>query len=146
MLPQKYIIAVIGYADDGKTTTISKAFQKIDAKGVISHIRRIWGTPANNPIEDFSLTGNTKYGLTGILSQGDAIKKLYAELDRLVKIDCNVIICACRKQYPDTFNAVAKISWEHDYSIIWIKFDRPHGVTQDNYTDSLADKIFNLFA
>lgn len=148
MLPQKYIIAVIGEAHDGKTTTINKAFIKMDADGIISHVTAMQGwtipTPAD-VIHDFSLTGNTKYGLTGFVSRGDVTHALYSDLDNLVSAGCNVIICACRKQRPDTFNAVAKISWEYNYPIIWIKFNRPVNVSKDDYTDMLSNKIFYLF-
>ena len=51
----------------------------------------------------------------------------------------------CRKRNPDTFNAVAKVAWEYDFSIIWIKFDRPKDVSKDEYTDELSNKIFYLF-
>jgi hypothetical protein len=147
MLPQKYLIAVIGDANDGKTTTICKAFHKMNASGVILHPTTMPGfiIPAINSYHDFSLTGNTIYGLTGFISRGDVIYTLKNDLDNLVRVGCNVIICACRRNYPATFNAVAQVSWESDYSIIWIKFNRPTGVTQDAYTDDLSDKILHLF-
>lgn len=147
MLPQKYLIAVIGEANDGKTTTINKVFSKMNADGIISHIVAMsgWTIPAPNTYSDFSLTGQTKYGLTGFISRGDVISTLKNDLYDLVSAKCNVIVCACRKQYPDTFNAVAKVSWEHNYKIIWMKFDRPANVSKDHYTDMLSDKIFYLF-
>lgn len=146
MLPQKYIIAVLGDAHEGKTTTINKAFNKLADSKIISGVTSVWGPlPSPSNVVDFSLTGITKYGLTGFLSQGDQICYTYANLEKLVQGGCQVIVCACRKHNPDTFTAVAKIAWEHDFSIIWIKFDRPKNVSKDDYTDELSDKIFYLF-
>lgn len=146
MLPQKYIIAVLGDAGEGKTTTINKAFNKLADSKIISGVTSVWGTlPSPSNVVDFSLTGITEYGLTGFLSQGDQICHTNANLEKLVRLGCQVIVCACRKQDPDTFNAVAKIAWEHDFSIVWIKFDRPENVSKDDYTDELSDKIFYLF-
>ena len=101
--------------------------------------------PSPSNVVDFSLTGITKYGLTGFLSQGDQICYTYVNLEKLVQMGCQVIVCACRKRNPDTFNAVAKVAWEYDFSIIWIKFDRPKDVSKDEYTDELSNKIFYLF-
>lgn len=149
MLTQKYIIAVIGDANDGKTTTINKVFKKMQEADAITHITPVagWSVPSSSPSawDDFSLTGNTKYGLTGFLSRGDVVYATKSDLDILASAGCGVIICACRKQYPDTFNAVAKVSWEYGYSIIWIRFDRPPEVTKGDYTDELSEKIVCLF-
>ena len=113
---------------------------------IISGVTSVWGPlPSPSNVVDFSLTGITKYGLTGFLSQGDQICYTYVNLEKLVQMGCQVIVCACRKRNPDTFNAVAKVAWEYDFSIIWIKFDRPKDVSKDEYTDELSNKIFYLF-
>ena len=133
MLPQKYIIAVLGDAYEGKTTTINKTFNKLAGSKIISGVTSVWGPlPSPSNVVDFSLTGITKYGLTGFLSQGDQICYTYVNLEKLVQMGCQVIVCACRKRNPDTFNAVAKVAWEYDFSIIWIKFDRPKDVSKTN--------------
>ena len=140
MLPQKYIIAVLGDAYEGKTTTINKTFNKLAGSKIISGVTSVWGPlPSPSNVVDFSLTGITKYGLTGFLSQGDQICYTYVNLEKLVQMGCQVIVCACRKRNPDTFNAVAKVAWEYDFSIIWIKFDRPKDVSKDEYTDELSN-------
>ena len=146
MLPQKYIIAVLGDAYEGKTTTINKTFNKLAGSKIISGVTSVWGPlPSPSNVVDFSLTGITKYGLTGFLSQGDQICYTYVNLEKLVQMGCQEIVCACRQRTPDTVNAVAKVAWEYDFSIIWIKFDRPKDVSKDEYTDELSNKIFYLF-
>ena len=43
MLPQKYIIAVLGDAYEGKTTTINKTFNKLAGSKIISGVTSVWG-------------------------------------------------------------------------------------------------------
>lgn len=144
--PNKFIIAIIGDANAGKTTTINKVFNTMSKTGKIHSVENIWDSPdINNPTLDFSLTGETKYGTTGIVSRGDIIYALKDDLETLVAKKAEVIICACRKQRPDTFNAVAAISWKHSYSIIWIDISCPSGISKDTYTDSISSNISSLF-
>lgn len=152
MLAQKYLFAVLGDANEGKTTTVCKAFRKLAGSGVISSVTSVRGPvplPVSVPlparVDDFCLTGITGYGLTGFLSSGDQINDTKANLENLVQKGCRVIVCACRKRLPDTFKAVAEISWKYDYTIVWIKFDRPETISKDVYTDQLSDRIFSLF-
>lgn len=146
MLAQKYLFAVLGDANEGKTTTIYKTFRKLDGSGLIASVTSVWGpVPTSAQVVEFCLTGITGYGLTGFLSKGDQIYDTKANLENLVQKGCRVIVCACRKRLPDTFKAVAEISWKYDYTIVWIKFDRPGTVSKDVYTDELSDRIFSLF-
>ena len=143
---KKYIIAVIGDAGDGKTTTINKTYDKLVIAGKLTEIRYLWGMPdISRPTFDFSLTGTAKYGKTGMVSRGDQICALLDDLYRLADEDCNVIVCACRKHWPDTFKSIAEIAWEYGYYIDWVKFDRPAGMSKDEYTDILSSDIAALF-
>ena len=75
MLPQKYIIAVLGDAYEGKTTTINKTFNKLAGSKIISGVTSVWGPlPSPSNVVDFSLTGITKYGLTGFWIKFDRPK------------------------------------------------------------------------
>lgn len=145
-LPNKYIIAIIGDANAGKTTTIAKIYENLYSAGKISGITYLWNKPdINNPTIDFSLIGNTIYGITGILSRGDVICTLKSDLEVLAIAKSNVIVCACRKQYPDTFNAVAGISWMYGYNIIWVDLSCPTGTSKDLYTDGISARISSYF-
>lgn len=52
-----------------------------------------------------------------IFKPGDQICYTYVNLEKLVQMGCQVIVCACRKRNPDTFNAVAKVAWEYDFRL-----------------------------
>lgn len=146
LMPNKYIIAVIGDANAGKTTTINKIYDNLNKAGKISGITNIWGMPdICNPRIDFSLTGITFYGLTGIVSRGDVICTLKTDLVELATRKSEMIICACRKKYPNTFNAVAAISWMYGYHIIWVDLSCPLGTSKDAYTDFISSKISSNF-
>ena len=143
---KKYIIAVTGYAGDGKTTTITKLYDKLASTGKISAVRHIWGVPdINNPTYDFSLIGNSRYGATGFVSRGEQIYALRDDLEYLAKEDCQVIVCACRKECPDTYKAVAEISWRYGYYIDWADFSVPPGMSKDDYTEQLSLDLYLLF-
>lgn len=147
LMPSKYIIAVIGDANAGKTTTINKIYHMLVSRGAIKDVVNIWGTPdINYPTVDFSLTGTTRYGLTGIMSQGDQICYLEENLEDLAKDrGVDMILCACRKGSPDTYKAVAKISWMYGYNIIWAHLSPAPGISKDSRTDALAAEIAAVF-
>lgn len=144
--PDKYMLAVIGEANAGKTTTLTKAYYKLKSEGKISNITCYWGkTDIRFPTSDFLLKGITVYGLTGIISQGDQICYLKKNLERLAKENAQVILCACRKQAPDTYKSVAEISWKYGYNIIWIDLSCPSDMSLDAYTTRLSVEIADLF-
>lgn len=152
-LPAKYIIAVIGDADAGKTTTINKVFEDLSTTGKIRNVNLRWGKPGTvNPVGDFSLTGKTVYGLTGISSAGDVMQDMRADLNDLIAKASGenggepaVIFCACRKERPRTFSVVAEIAWQYGYTILWVPLACPAGTSLDVYTDGVAARIAGWF-
>ena len=144
--PDKYILAVIGDANAGKTTTLTKTYYKLKDQDKIRDVTCYWGKPdIKFPTSDFLLKGITLYGLTGIISQGDQICYLKENLERLAEQDAKVILCACRKQAPDTYKSVAEISWKYGYDIIWIQLSCPSGMCLDTYTANLSAELAALF-
>ena len=110
MLPQKYIIAVLGDAYEGKTTTINKTFNKLAGSKIISGVTSVWGPlPSPSNVVDFSLTGITKYGLTGFLSQGDQICYTYVNLEKLVQMGCQVIVFVLHKREINILIAISTV-------------------------------------
>ena len=64
MLPQKYIIAVLGDAYEGKTTTINKTFNKLAGSKIISGVTSVWGPlPSPSNVWIFLLRGLPNTGL-----------------------------------------------------------------------------------
>lgn len=144
--PDKYILAVIGEANAGKTTTLTKTYHYLKGNNKLTEVTFFWGkADIKDPNSDFLLKGTTVYGLTGILSQGDQICYLGENLERLAKHEVQVILCACRKQQPDTYKSVAGISWKYGYNIIWIDLSCPEGMSIGKYTDEVSANIASLF-
>ena len=147
LMPSKYIIAVIGDANAGKSTTIKKVYRELVKRGKIKNIKNIWGDPDDIGYKgDVSLMGATSYGLTGIVSEGDNLRMLEVYLtDFKEKERADMILCACRKQWPGTYKAVAKFAWMYGYTIIWVDLSPVPGISIDDRTDAVAAKIANVF-
>lgn len=149
LLPERYLIALIGGANAGKTTTVNKVYDELKRKGKIRGEALKWGSPGIvKPVTDFCLTGTTVYGLTGILSAGDVLRDLRSGLEDLIagsEAKPGAILCACRYERPKTFGAVAEMSWRYGYTILWVEVACPAGMPLDAYTDDVAHRIAGWF-
>lgn len=149
-LPQKYIISVIGEKHAGKTTTIKKAFHKLKDSGRITIDQTlIWGARKKGEPGDFHAIVDSVYGTTGILSSGDVTKQIFKDIkDNFIdKKKCNIILCACRKDGPKTYSAIAEIAWRYNYTILWVDLTTfPKGSEEQNdHTNQKAEEITELF-
>lgn len=99
------IIALQGVANSGKTTTIKLLDQKLIKEGYTPIAgKRIGGAG------DFSDVYRSPKGkIIGITSTGDTHDMVRSNLERLIKENCEIIICACRsydRMPPGTVAAV----------------------------------------
>lgn len=128
----KYIIALKGVGNSGKTTTIRILYNMMMGNGFqIVHddfLER----------KDFSAVFQKNGKKIGITSSGDTYDLVHKKLAKLVAEPCSICVCACRtfdRVPPGTNAAIAEFT---EYSAIIIEKTVDNGPTQNdsNGTDA----------
>jgi hypothetical protein len=108
----KKVIALSGKYNTGKTSTLRKVHEDL-LKLSSESIDKLKDGGAD--IYEVFLIEGVK---VGIETQGDPSSRLPESLDKFVKHECKIIICACRSR-GSTVNIVKSLETKHGYEISW---------------------------
>ena len=149
---QPTIIANFGEGDMGKTDSIKKVYVKLC---------QVIGKNPGDLDKDICETIEINKIKIGIASDGDSIKIIEANLDRLAKANCRIILTACRSnhssvvllnKYKDNRNNKNEYKyriWRTSNARIYEYIDKenprvaPKGI-QTRFNDNWATEIANL--
>lgn len=142
----KIVIANIGKADMGKTTSIRKAFN-ILAEQYPDTTKIYVPRYGKAPILEGEVKATIKIDdiLVGIETQGDPNSRLPKSLNNFVDWGCKIILVACRADDNETYNSVTALRNE-GYEILWLSNGKAEDKTcweklTDNYGNYVADII-----
>jgi len=110
---QRTVLAVCGKSNVGKTSSIRHAF---DDLLLIPESKEIWRLPKGRV--DLVAIVKVRERLVGFASQGDWIRYLRPDLQKLIRAKCHVIVCATKSR-GETVNYVENL--EPTYSVEWIE-------------------------
>lgn len=135
---KKLVIANLGRADMGKTTSIRKVFNILSTK----YPETTYTIDSSNG----EVKATIKIGdvLVGIETQGDPGTRMPDSLDEFVNMECGIILVACRSTAYTLRYKVESLE-EKGYEILWL----PNGKTKDNacwekLTDNYANYVTNV--
>ena len=113
----KLVIANIGTACQGKSTSVKEAFKLIASRypDNIKIIHPLESGDVNAVIEVHGI-------LVGIESQGDPGSRMFNSLKDFLSAGCEIIVIACRT-YGATYRAVNDMH-QHGYQVIWTANDK----------------------
>lgn len=147
-MKRKTIIANMGEGNVGKTESIIMVYEKLCKRYGIEPIvldKDICETIEINKIK------------IGIASDGDSIKIIEANLDRLVKAECQIILTACRNnhdsvvllnKYRDNiYNKYKYRIWRTSNARLYEETTDPRIAPKgilDRFNENWADEIANL--
>lgn len=140
-LPNKLIIVVAGSANTGKTSIIKRVKKQIvDRGGYIEENTLKWGNDSVENYNDFrtiikETTTNLKIGF---ISAGDISKNVRNDLELMSNENVDIIICACREEYPQVIREIAPVSCYHGYIPIWFMSDNPYKVSSMEFIDRIT--------
>jgi Cdc6-like AAA superfamily ATPase len=142
---KKYIIAIWGNANNGKSATVKKIAQLILDKfpNAISE--------PNSPNYDKDIKVIIQIGKIkiGIESQGDPNSRHFKSLKEFVEEKCDLILCTTRT-YGSTVNAVNDMQKTDNYEIIWATNYRSnenlHEILNDFSSKQICELIENIIA
>ena len=140
------IIANFGEGDTGKSDSIKRVYEKLC---------QVIGKNPGDLDKDICETIEINKIKIGIASDGDSIKIIEANLDRLAKAGCRIILTACRNNH-DSVVLLNKYKNEYKYRIwrtsnarIYEYIDKnnprvaPKGI-QTRFNENWAEEIANL--
>lgn len=137
----KTIIAIYGRANEGKSTSIKLACQKLlrDFPNTVS------------PIEEINYGGDILIILTlgtvkiGFESQGDPNSRMLSEdtIRYLANEGCQIIICATRTE-GKTVRKVDEIANEFGYHTLWLSSYWCPSLNHNVLNDQLSDQIIRF--
>lgn len=98
----KYIIALMGASNTGKSCVLKKLWDILPGKG-----EKIFNKRAKYNVIGVKTVKLSKIGMCsfGDVTDGDDLESIQSGLALMIKLNCNIIVCAChtRKQF---FNAI----------------------------------------
>lgn len=110
---KRTVLAVRGKSAVGKSTSIRQAFDELL---LIPESKEIWRLPKGQV--DLVAIVKVRGRLVGFASQGDWIRYLRPDLQKLIRAKCHVIVCATKSR-GDTVKYVENLKLT--YSVEWIE-------------------------
>ena len=132
---KKLVIANSGLEKQGKSSSIREIFNQLRVK-----------YPYNILKDDCDIKATVDINgiIIGIESQGDPNSRMQQSMDEFVKINCQIIVAACRTK-RGTLKKINELHTNNGYDIIWASNDRTSTlIKQKKLNEKYAERVIEL--